>query len=114
MNLYEDIPDRFGEEIVLILQRSPGCRVERILSCGQTTPEDTWDDQDETEWIALLQGEAVLLLEAANGSSENGTGCENIHLNKGDTLLIRPHRRHRVIYTSMDPPAIWLCVFMKG
>lgn len=114
MNLYEGIPDQIVEEMTDIFYESPGCRVERILSCGQTTPEGFWYDQEETEWVALLQGEAVLMMDHADEASGNGTHPEEIRLQKGDTLLIRPHQRHRVVYTSMDPPAIWLCVFRSG
>jgi len=51
--------------------------------------------------LVLLDGNAQI-------EFENG---ENLYLSKGDTLLIQPHEKHRVGFTSIDPPCIWLCVF---
>ena len=30
------------------------------------------------------------------------------------TNLATPHERHRVVYTSSDPPCVWLAVFGAG
>ena len=49
----------------------------------------------------LIQGAAVL-------EYENG---EKIQLKAGDHLLIPAHSRHRVDFTSEDPPCIWIAVF---
>ena len=35
-------------------------RVERIVSSGHCSPEGFWYDQDEQEWVPLLQGAARL------------------------------------------------------
>ena len=35
-------------------------RVERIVSTGQSSPENFWYDQAEDEWVSLLQGTAAL------------------------------------------------------
>ncbi len=74
--------------------------IERIISTGQTTPENEWYDQAKDEWIILLQGEAELIYE--DGS------C--FQLQAGDYLLIPAHQKHRVTYTSQSPPCIWLAV----
>ena len=55
----------------------------------------------ETEFVALLEGNAVVEFE--NGRS--------VALSKGDTLLIKPHERHRVSFISSEAPCVWLCVF---
>jgi cupin 2 domain-containing protein len=81
-----------------VLLSDGGVRVERIVSSGQTTD---WYDQAETEFVALISGQAVI--EYADG--------ETVTLAAGDTLLIEPHEKHRVAYTSANPPCIWLCVF---
>jgi len=73
-------------------------RIERIVSAGQVSG---WYDQEEAEFVALLEGGAAI--EYGDGSVMN--------LKKGDTLLIEPHVRHRVAFTSVNPPCIWLCVF---
>ncbi len=79
-------------------EESGGFRLERILSFGRTTPEGEWYDQSWTEWVALVRGMAVL-------AYDNG---ETITLRVGDHLLIPPHRRHRVTFTSDD--CLWLAV----
>ena len=83
------------------LLRSKALRIERIVSSGQTTPAGKWYDQDEDEWVALIQGEAVL-------EYENG---EKLQLSAGDHTVLPAHCRHRVAYTSTNPPCIWLAVF---
>ena len=103
MNLFEGIPASGLEETVEILFQNPHCRVERIISNGQITAADTWYDQPWDEWVSLLQGEAALLIES-----------ETVHLKRGDTILIKAGRRHRVTFTSNDPPAVWLCIFVKA
>jgi cupin 2 domain-containing protein len=103
MNLYDDIPVSGEEETVEILFQNPYCKVERIISHGQITASDAWYDQTEDEWVTLLQGEAVLQIES-----------ETVCMRRGDTVLIKAGRRHRVTFTSKDPPAVWLCIFLKA
>ncbi len=74
--------------------------IERIISTGQTTPTGEWYDQEQDEWVILLQGEASLAY--ADGLQ--------IKLTAGDYLLIPAHQKHRVEYTSSKPPCIWLAV----
>lgn len=74
--------------------------IERIISSGQTTPAGQWYDQEKDEWVIPLQGEAEL-------SYEDGS---RIMLKKGDYLLIGAHQKHRVEYTSANPPCIWLAI----
>jgi cupin 2 domain-containing protein len=116
MNLFEDVPEFLPEERVETIFSRPRCRVERIISWGQTTPENTWYDQPEDEWVLLLQGEAVLLMERDRTGSIHKNApeesFEEVRMKKGDSLLIKTHQRHRVTYTSKDPPCIWLCFFV--
>lgn len=100
MNLFdiEKIPN--SEELVTVLTESKNVRIERIVSSGQTSSEGFWYDQNENEFVALLQGEAVI-------SYEDGS----IILKAGDTVLIPAHKKHRVDFTSVEPPCVWLCVF---
>ena len=99
MNLYELPRLPLAEELIDELARgSSGARVERIVSTGQTTG---WYDQDETEFVALLAGSAVIEYE----------GGSKVYLAAGATLVIEPHQKHRVVFTSTEPPAIWLCFF---
>ncbi|MGC9372492.1 MAG: cupin domain-containing protein [Thermovirgaceae bacterium] len=100
-NLYE-MPEYLGPgEFIEVLFESSGIRIERIISMGDATPPGEWYDQDEDEWVLLLAGEA--LLEYDNG--------ETVRLVSGDWILIGAHDRHRVAWTSSDPPCVWLAVF---
>jgi cupin 2 domain-containing protein len=74
-------------------------RIERIVSNGHASPDGFWYDQNEHEWILLLEGEAGI--ELADG--------EQVDLRRGDALNLPAHTRHRVTFTSR--PAIWLAVF---
>jgi cupin 2 domain-containing protein len=75
--------------------------IEKITSTGQVTPEGEWYDQDKDEWLILLQGKGEL-------SYEDGS---RIKLTSGDYLLIPAYHKHRVEYTSTEPPCIWLTIF---
>ncbi len=78
-----------------------GVRVERIVSEGHVSPEGFWYDQEEWEWVAVLQGSAKLEFE--------GHGV--LSLTSGRWALIPAHVRHRVIETSASPQCVWLAVF---
>jgi cupin 2 domain-containing protein len=100
MNLWH-LPDRLpNTEITEALIPDRGVIIERIISTGQTTPAGIWYDQERDEWVVLLQGQARLLWE--NGKVMN--------MAAGDWVLIPAHERHRVEYTSQEPPCIWLAV----
>lgn len=77
-----------------------GVKIERIVSTGQITPKDQWYDQKRDEWVILIQGKAHL-------EYENG---QITKLSPGDHQLIPAHKKHRVTYTSQDPPCIWLAI----
>ena len=100
MNIYDLPPVLPAEELYTILTENETVRIERIISTGQTTD---WYNQDESEFVILLQGRAII-------EFETGTTQE---LSGGDTLIIPPHKRHRVKFTSVEPPCVWLCVFWK-
>lgn len=86
-------------ELFEILLQQPGIKIERIISTGQTTPPQQWYDQPQHEWVILLQGEA-----------EISYVDSSIRLHRGDYLFIPAHQKHRVNYTSFQPPCIWLAV----
>ena len=102
-NLF-DLPDPLpdDEEFTEVLH-SKDMKIERIVSTGQTTPAGEWYDQDQDEWVVLIQGKAVL---------EYETG-EKLRLSAGDHVLLPAHCRHRVACTSHNPPCIWIAVFGK-
>jgi len=76
-------------------------RVERIVSRGHVTPDGEWYDQEKPEWVALLQGEAMLLFAEPE---------ETMELVAGDWVYIPARRRHRVISTTAAPPCVWVAV----
>lgn len=100
-NLYDDIPAALPQEVFTELLKSGSVRIERILSLGQASPESGWYDQDEHEWVLVLQGEGELTF-------ENG---DCIRLAAGDCLNIPAHSRHRVSWTDPTQVTIWLAVF---
>ena len=89
------------EEIAETLLNNDRVLIERIVSTGQVTPAGEWYDQEQNEWLIVLQGEGEL-------SYEDNS---RIKLTRGDYLLIPAHQKHRVEYTSTEPPCIWLTVF---
>jgi cupin 2 domain-containing protein len=90
------------EEVTEILLQRPDLRVERIISTGQASPPGFWYDQEEDEWVSVVQGEAAL-------QWEDGSRAE---LGAGDWVLIPAHKKHRVERTSSKPPCVWLAIFM--
>ena len=99
MNLFHPLPADLTEEAFTVLLQQGPVRIERIVSNGHASPEDFWYDQDEHEWVLLLEGEAEI--EFADG--------ERVWLTRGDALNLPAQTRHRVTFTSR--PAIWLAVF---
>ena len=101
MNLFE-LPARLGGEGGTgILWETPDLRVERIVSTGQVSPEGFWYDQEEDEWVSVLEGEGEVEF----------PGGEKRRLKRGDTLFLPAHLRHRVSFTTARPPCVWLGVF---
>lgn len=88
-------------EIFETILSKEGFRVERIVTLIPYDKPGEWYDQQEDEWVLLLQGKAGLEF------AENKT----VQLNAGDYIFIPARQRHRVIYTSAEPKCIWLAVF---
>lgn len=93
-----------AEYFETLLQR-PGVRVERIVSHGQTTPAGEWYDQDWDEWVLLLAGGALLLIEGEPGPRR---------LLPGEALLLPAHCRHRVEWTDPETPTVWLALHLPA
>ena len=77
-------------------------RIERIVSRGQSSPEEGYYDQDWMEIVLVVQGEARLEIE--------GEVCT---LALGEWRVLGPHVKHRVIETSRDPACVWLAIHIK-
>lgn len=92
-----------GDEAVRPLIKGDGIRVERIVSHGHATPAGVWYDQDEAEWVLVVQGRARLTIEGESEDREVGAG---------DSLFLPAHCRHRVAWTAPDQPTVWLAIFV--
>jgi cupin 2 domain-containing protein len=101
-NIYSDIPPALPEELVQALVKNASCRIERIVSQSHPSPPGFWYDQQENEWVLLLQGAAKLRFEN-----------ELVEMKPGDFLIIPAHRKHRVEWTIPDEPTVWLAVFYE-
>lgn len=91
-----------GTETSSTIIQTERWRLVRIHSCDARTPHGFWYDQAEHEWLTLLQGTSALEFDDTAGT---------ITLNRGDSLLISPRRRHRVAATDPSPGTIWLALF---
>jgi len=100
MNLFKITRMPGKEELVEQLIADHGVAIERIISCGHSSPAGFWYNQERDEWVALLQGEAEIAWK--DGQREV--------LKAGEWLFIPAGEEHRVEKTSENPPCIWLAV----
>jgi cupin 2 domain-containing protein len=99
-NLFEAIPAQLPQELFSMLLETANLRIERIVSQGHASPAGFWYDQDQAEWVVVLQGAARIRFE----------GKEAVAMRVGDCLNIPAYTRHRVDWTTLDEPTIWLAV----
>ena len=102
-NIYASIPREVDREIFEDLIHSDSVRIERILSKGQSSPDCGWYDQDENEWVIVLQGAGTIVFEDGR----------EVKLGKGDFLNIPKHQKHRVSWTDPDDVTVWLAIFYR-
>lgn len=100
-NLFESLPVDLDGEAFDGLLRHEHIRIERIVSRGHTSPDRGWYDQDENEWVVVLQGSGVVTF-------DDGT---EMRLKAGDYVDIPAHSRHKVSWTDPSMVTIWLAVF---
>lgn len=91
-NIYKQLPDNMNKEVFETLAQSDNIKIERIISKGQISEPDFWYNQEQNEWVIVLQGEAILSFELS----------EDVWLKSGDYLNIPAHQKHRVKWTSQD------------
>ncbi|CAM3153104.1 hypothetical protein VIMY103929_20625 [Vibrio mytili] len=103
MNLYKDLPHDLGKEMFDELLNYQTLRIERIVSRGHVSPEEGWYDQEEHEWVVIIQGAGEI--EFKNGPVKR--------LEAGDHINIPAHTKHRVNWTTPDKETIWLAVFYQ-
>ena len=103
-NIFEQIDiNNLKEEKIENIVNSDNIRIERIISFDYKSPNGFWYDQDENEFVMLLQGEATLEFDKNT----------LVSLKKGDYIIIEKHKKHRVVSTAKNTLTIWLAIFYK-
>lgn len=99
-NIFEQIIVDKNEEKFFEIFKNETIKIEKIVSNGQTSPENFWYEQEKSEFILLLEGFAILEFEN-----------REVELKKGDCINIKAKQKHRVKFTSLNEPTIWFAVF---
>ena len=99
-NIFDKIIVDKEEENFFEIFKNETIKIEKIVSNGQTSPENFWYEQEKSEFILLLEGFAILEFED-----------KQVELVKGDCLNIEAFQKHRVKFTSLDEPTVWFAVF---
>ncbi|MDY3201711.1 MAG: cupin domain-containing protein [Arcobacter sp.] len=99
-NIFDEIPIDKSEEKFFGIFKNEKIKIEKIVSNGQNSPENFWYEQEQSEYILLLEGFAILEF-----------GDFEVELKKGDCLNIKAMQKHRVKFTSQTEPTIWFTVF---
>ncbi len=84
-----------GKETITELLQYKNVTINRIVS--NRIENGQWYDQEEDEWLILIKGAALLMIDN-----------EEKRLKAGDTLFIAAHELHRVLSTSEN--ALWITV----
>jgi cupin 2 domain-containing protein len=103
-NFFGNIPTKLDNELFEEILAGNTFKMERIVSRGHASPEGFWYDQEENEWVILLQGSAGLYFAGKE---------ELVVLHCGDYVLIPRHLRHRVEWTDPHQETVWLAVYYK-
>ncbi|MFN2268600.1 MAG: cupin domain-containing protein, partial [Desulfonatronovibrio sp.] len=104
-NIYENLPRADYQEHFEDIHKSKVVRIERIISLGQATPEGEWYDQDWDEWVVLLKGQAGILIYGQEKVKE---------LSPGDYIFLSSGLKHRVEWTSVNEPCVWLAIHFNN
>ena len=99
-NIFTSLPAALKTEAFDELLRGKNIRIERIVSQGHTSPETGWYDQEDNEWVLVLEGAGTVLFDDGR----------EVTLRKGDYLHIPAHAKHKVSWTAQDEQTIWLAV----
>ncbi len=103
-NLFDGIPAELPEELCTTLHESRAVRIERIVSRGHVSPPGFWYDQDDDEWVLLLQGGAAV---------EFADRPEPVELQPGSYLHVPAHVKHRVASTKATEKTVWLAIHYR-
>jgi cupin 2 domain-containing protein len=100
-NIFDGIPSALTEELFTTIHTAKKFRLERIVSQGQCSPQGFWYDQNENEWLIVLEGNAAIQFDG---------DPEPVELKAGSFLYIPAHAKHRVARTSQTQQTVWLAI----
>ena len=103
-NILASLPAALDTEVFSELLRDKNIRIERIVSKGHGSPAAGWYDQEDNEWVLVLEGAGTILF----------ADSRQVTLRKGDFLHIPAREKHRVTWTDPDRLTIWLAVHYSG
>ena len=115
-NLLSAIPSDLSAEVFETLTESNSIKIERIVSLGHSSPDSGWYDQDQHEFVLVMQGSAKLLFAQKNQAFAQKDQVlqqkeQCFELNAGDYLNIPRGQKHKVVWTDPDVETVWLAVF---
>ena len=99
-NIFDSIPADLSSEVFEDLVSSDKVKIERIISKGHSSPDFGWYDQEQSEWVIVIAGSAIIDFD----------GKPSITLKAGDYLNIPAHQKHKVAWTDPDVETVWLAV----
>ena len=99
-NIFASLPAEQKKELFDVILQNSNIRIERIISQGHTSPASGWYDQEDNEWVLVLEGTGTILF-------ENG---REVKMQQGDYLHIPAHAKHKVSWTDPERQTIWLAV----
>ena len=105
MNLLDNLPSDLPEELFTPLLKASSVRIERIVSHGHASLPGFWYDQDENEWVLVVEGSAAIEFEGQS---------EPVELRRGSYLNIPAHTKHRVVWTDPNENTVWLAIQYRG
>lgn len=100
-NIFQKIPETLEQELFETILSNNNLKIKRIVSQGHTSPESGWYNQQQDEWVIVLQGGATLRFE----------NKEDVQLTVGDHINIPALTKHQVSWTDPNIKTIWIAVF---
>ncbi|MFA5199269.1 MAG: cupin domain-containing protein [Candidatus Omnitrophota bacterium] len=104
-NIYQGAVGKKSEEAFKTLVKNKNLHIERIVSCGQKTPEGVWLKQAHDEWVIILKGAGKLSFQGKRGV---------VSLKEGDYIFIPSDTAHRVEWTHPRKKTVWLAAHTKS
>ncbi len=100
-NLFDAISADLPEELFTPLLTASSVRIERIVSHGHASPSGFWYDQDDNEWVLVIEGSATIEFEDQP---------DPVELRRGSYLNIPAHAKHRVVSTDPSQKTVWVAI----